>query len=56
MDSVWIVFGAVLIALKLLGVLSFLSWWWVTLPLWLPILLAALYAGIILVTDKIHFS
>lgn len=33
----------ILLTLKLMGVLS-CSWWWITLPIWLPLVLFALLA------------
>ena len=36
----------ILLTLKLIGVLS-CSWWWITLPVWLPLLLFALAFAVV---------
>ncbi|WP_280350418.1 hypothetical protein [Nocardia abscessus] len=45
MDSLeWVLFF-VFLTLKLTGVIDW-SWWWVTAPLWIPIVVVGLVGGI----------
>jgi hypothetical protein len=45
MDNLeWILFF-IFLALKLAGVLDW-SWWWITAPLWIPIVVSGLIGGI----------
>lgn len=38
----------VFLVLKLVGVIDW-SWWWVTAPLWIPLIVSLLFLGVVLI-------
>ena len=42
----------IFIVLKLVGVISW-SWWWVLSPLWIPLIVLAIFLFVIYLIDKI---
>lgn len=43
------------LGLKLTGHITW-SWWWVTAPLWIPLVVALLFIGLILLASFMVFS
>ena len=41
----------VFLVLRLTGVIDW-SWWWITSPLWIPLILAGLLVAIIVMVDR----